>query len=123
MDLELKLDGALLYRSTIPICQAPRESTESQGESKKISFVIQPRRTIRWSGYRDDAPTTRAKQPLKVDLWQSGADPNDLLIGMSVSNGRQIYMNSIHIAYPNKQSSTEMEKGLTIDTHPVVPAI
>jgi hypothetical protein len=32
-------------------------------------------------------------------------------------------MNSIHIAYPNKQSSTEMEKGLTIDTHPVVPAI
>jgi hypothetical protein len=117
--LEIKLDGTLLYKSTIPICQATRDSADSRGESKKISFLVRPRRAIKWSGYQDADVTTKAGRPLNMDLWQSGADPGDLLLGVSVSDSHSIYMNTIHIAYPEKPSSTEIAEGLVISTHPV----
>jgi hypothetical protein len=116
--LDVKLDGATLYSSTIPICQATRDGAESQGESRKVSFPFRPHRAIKWSGYRDSDVTTDASRPLHVDLWQAGADPNDLLIGVSVSDGKSIYMNTIYIAYPEKRSSTEIATGLVISTRP-----
>lgn len=113
--LQVTLDGEPLYRATIPICQATREDHTA---SEKVSFTFQPPRAIRWTGYRDDAPTTKAGQTLSADLWQAGADPNDLLLGVSVSDGRVVYMNAAHVAYPEKLNTTEIEKDLVVTTHP-----
>jgi len=116
--LEVKLDGALLYKSTIQICQASRDSAESRAENKKIAFPLKPLRAITWSGYRDTDVTTKAGHALDMNLWQAGADPNDLLLGVSVSDSHSIYMNTIHLAYPEKPNSTEIAKGLVVSTHP-----
>jgi len=113
--LDLTLDGKALYRSTIPVCAANRED---HTESKKVSFSFVPSRAITWSGYRDEAPTTEAGQTLSADLWQAGADPNDLVVGISVSEGRVIYTNATHVAYLERPNTTEIEKGLLITTHP-----
>jgi hypothetical protein len=117
--LEVKLDGTLLYSSTIPLCRANRGA--DRGESPKISFSVQPRRAIEWSGYRDVDVTTTAGHSLHLDLWQAGADPDDLLIGISVSDVDSLYMNAIYIAYPKEPNSMEIAKGLVVSTHPARP--
>lgn len=102
-----------------PDMQADRQSAASRGESKNISLRMKPNRAIKWEGYRDDNPVTRAGYSLTVDLWEAGADPDDLLIGVSVSDGHQIYMNTIYVAFPDKPSSTEIATGLVVSTQPV----
>jgi hypothetical protein len=120
--LEVKLDGTLLQNYTIPICQANRDSVEGRAESRKISFPLQSSRAIKWSGYRAGSVITKAGHRLDVDLWQAGADPTDLLLGVSVSDSQSIYMNTIHIAYPEKPNSTVIAKGLVVTTRPASSA-
>jgi hypothetical protein len=112
---ELMLDGKRLYSQTMPVCQTTRAG-RSQGQ--KVSFTFQPPRSITWTGYRDAASTTAAGQELSVDLWQAGADAADLVLGMSVSIGQVLYMNATHVAYMDRRSTTEIEQGLVIATHP-----
>jgi hypothetical protein len=116
--LQAELDGRLLYNETIPICRATRDGDVSTHQNNTISFPAKPARQIRWQGYRDDEPVTKAGHSLQVDLWQAGVDPNDLLIGVTVSDRHQIYMNTIHIAYPDKPSTTTLADGFVISTHP-----
>src|SRR5690349_15922023 len=116
--LQVKLDAQLVYSSTIPICRRERDSDGGSGETKTLSFTSKPTHPIKWEGYRDDEPVTKAGTALTVDLWQAGADPGALLIGVTVSDSQQIYMNTIHIAYPDRPSSTTLADGFVIDTHP-----
>jgi hypothetical protein len=118
LDLEVSLAGKLVYSSAIPICRAERDSDASTGHSRALSFQIKPSRPLKWEGYRDDEPITRAGQALTVDVWQAGTDPGALLMGVSVSDRRQIYMNTLHIAYPDKQSSTTVADGFVVSTRP-----
>ena len=120
--LNVTFDGSSLYRANIPICQATRTSTKSHAERRNISFAFKPSRAIKWEGYRDDNPVTSAGHPLTIDLWEAGADPDDLLIGVSVSDSHQIYMNTIHIAYPDKPSSSEIATGLVVSMAPISAA-
>jgi hypothetical protein len=114
--LQVTFDGASLYSSKVPICQA---SPASKGEETRISLVLKPRRDIKWKwGNRDDNPITPAGHRLLVELWEAGADSDALLIGVSVSDGHQIYENTIHIAFPEKSSSTEIATGLVVSTTP-----
>lgn len=117
--LEAKLDAEILYSSRIPICRARRDSDASSGEARTLSFSAKSSHSIRWHGYRDDEPVTKAGSALQLDLWQAGADPNALLIGVTVSDDHQIYMNTIHIADPDRQSATVLAKGFVINTRPL----
>lgn len=117
--LQAKLDSQVLYSATIPICRRERVDDARSGEAKTLSFFAKSVRAIRWQGYRDDEPVTKAGTPLTIDLWQAGAEPSALLIGVTVSDEHQIYMNTIHVAYPDRQSTTVLAKGLIIETHPL----
>jgi hypothetical protein len=117
--LQAKLDSQLIYGATIPICRKERDRDDGSGENKTLSFSAKPAHAIKWEGYRDDNPITKAGTALTLDLWQAGADPGALLIGVTVSDGHQLYMNTIHIAYPDKPSSTVLADGLVIDTRPL----
>jgi hypothetical protein len=118
MSLEVKLDGKRLYKSTFPLCRASRKSSESQGESGRVQFYFRPRRAIKWSGYRDAAETTGADQLIEADLWQAGADPDDLLIGVSFASGSKIYMNTVVAAHPGHRDRTTVADGLVVTTYP-----
>jgi len=119
MAIELRLDGSIVYRHEFWICRTLRSAVSNSGTDVKIEFSITPTKAIKWSGYRDEAATSPAGQALEVDLWQAGADPNDVLVGVSVADKTQIYMNATHIAYPHRASSTTIAPGLLISTHPV----
>lgn len=118
MNLEVRLDGRMLYKSTFPLCRASRKSPESQGESSRVQFYFCPGRTIKWLGYRDAPEKTGADQLIETDLWQAGADPDDLLIGVSFISGSRIYMNTVVVARPGHRDSTTVADGLVVTTYP-----
>ena len=108
----------LEVRLSIPLCHAQRESVHSRRLEHAIHFTFRPRRSIRWTGYRDEDEKTAAGRPLEVDLWEAGADPDALLIGAAVSDGDTLRMNTIHIAYPTKRAETEIAGGLFVVSDP-----
>lgn len=84
MTLEVHVGGTTAYKSTFPLCHAERGAPAEQGLATRAEFMIRPTRPIRWTGYRDVPERTAANQPLRMDLWQAGADPDAVLIGVSV---------------------------------------
>lgn len=118
MSLEVKLDGKTLYKSTFPVCRASRKSPASQGETGSVQFYFRPGRPIKWSGYRERPETTGADQLIEADLWQAGADPDDLIIGASFESGSRIYMNTVVVAHPGRRDSTTVADGLVVTTYP-----
>ena len=118
MAIEVRLDGKLLHRSVVPICRAGREDAAAQGQSSgRIEVKFTAPRAIVWEGYRDGPDRTKTGQDLTLDIWQAGADPEDLLLGVDVMDQKAIHANTIHIAHPNKRDRSEIASGLEVITY------
>jgi hypothetical protein len=118
MTLEVRFDKTTLEKVTVPLCRALRNSLGSQGEAARIEFAFTPSRAIRWSGDREINDRTRAGQLLEVNLWQAGADPEALTIGVSVMTRDRILMNTVHIAHSDRRDQSTLASGLTLATYP-----
>ena len=94
-------------------------SASSQGQAGRIEFAFAPRHEIRWSGYKDTADRSRAGQLLEVNVWQAGADPDAMTIGVSVMTLKTIFMNTVHIAHSDRRDESTLAPGLTLETYPV----
>ncbi|MGH2524649.1 MAG: hypothetical protein ACRDH2_19250, partial [Anaerolineales bacterium] len=77
-----------------------------------------PHRPIVWSGYRDIDDTTAATQLLEGNVWQAGADPDALLLGVTFMTPGRIAINTIHRARPRAADTTTIADGLIILTYP-----
>ncbi len=122
MKLEVRLDQKSIYESSFPLCRAERSTAYSEGQKKKLEFLFKPQRTIVWQGYRDEDNTTDPDQEIEGNIWLAGADPNAMILGVSFVSRGSIYMNTIHIAYPERREVSEIEPGLVIITEPVANA-
>ena len=118
MTLEVRLDNATIYESTFPVCHGLRGDSSDQGQRSSTRFSFTPQRAIRWAEGADVVARTRPQQRLQMDLWQAGADPEDVLIGVSVSDGRRIYTNTVHIALPTSRRQSTLAPGVTVATYP-----
>jgi hypothetical protein len=112
------LHSSIVYQSSFPICHAPRTSSASQGQERRVQFVFEPKRAIAWSGYKDKPEKTVSGQKITGDVWLAGADPGAMVLGVSFSSSTSIYMNSLHIAYPDRRATSEIAPGLTVTTTP-----
>jgi hypothetical protein len=121
MTLEVRLDHVRLYQASFPICRADRASPHRQGQAGRFSFWFEPPRAIVWTGYRDDPDTTRVRQLLEGDVWQAGADPGDLVLGVSFMAPDRIMTNTTHIARPGVSDTTQIARGLVVITYPTRP--
>jgi hypothetical protein len=119
MNLEVRLDEHPIYKSSFPLCRTKRSTLHGQGDQRKLQFVFKPGRPIVWEGYRDEDNKTAPDAVIVGDIWLAGADPSDLLLGLSFSSGDSIYMNTIHIAHPYRQDQSEIASGLIVITKPV----
>jgi len=117
--LEVRIDNNNVYQSFFPICRAERSSVYSKGQEKKINFVFKAPRAIVWHGYRDEDNTTNPGQKLEGDVWLAGADPNALILVISFMTHDAIYMNTVHIAYPDRRNISEIAPGLVVITMPM----
>ena len=121
MKLEVRLDQNIIYQSSFPLCRAERSSAHSEGQKKTLDFVFNAPRAIVWQGYRDEDNTTDPNQEIKGNIWLAGADPNTMILGVSFVSRGSIYMNTLHIAYPDRREVSEIEPGLVVITEPIGP--
>jgi hypothetical protein len=119
MVLEIRLDNAIIFKSSFPVCRAYRSSIPPTTRPRNLDFVFKPPRAIVWEGYRDQDNTTSPKQTIKGQIWLAGSDPDDLLLGLAFTTPGNIYMNTIHVAHPGKRDQTEVERGLVVTTYPI----
>jgi hypothetical protein len=119
--LGVRLDGKVLYRTSLPLCQ-----WERQFEEGKTSFRFTPPRPLVWYGYRtgegdgtkDPGDTTPAGATLRVDFWQAGGESDFIELGFSVVAHDGIHMNSIHFVSPTESRLSTMAPGLVLETWP-----
>ena len=62
---------------------------------------------------------TRSTDSIEEDIWEAGGEPDALILGISFDTGKQILLNTLHIARLDKQMSSELDNGLFITTYPV----
>ncbi len=89
MTIEAQLDGIIISRTIFPICHALRDSIPIKEPQKIIEFSFRPKRSIAWTGYRDENDETKADEVIKGSFWQAGADPDALLLRSVLHRQRQ----------------------------------
>jgi len=121
--LEVKLDQQRLFQKTVAICYGVRDTSAARLEyQRRVEFSFRAVRPLVWWGYlaedAEHAETTATGVRFTVEIWQSGADSNALLLGVVASAGDQLHMNTIHIAYPTESDTSEIADGLRLITSP-----
>jgi len=119
MSLQVCLDEKIIYQTTFPICHAKRSSAHSNGQEKSLHFLFDAPRAMVWQGYKDADETTPPNQRILGDIWLAGAGPDCLILGITFRGQQSIYMNTLHIAYPNQRDESLIASGLVIITTPL----
>ena len=108
LGVTVRLDRKVLFRGAIPICRGNRDA-----EDGRVEFHFAGGHIFQGE-YR-----TRSTDSIEGDIWQAGGEPDALILGISFDTNKQILLNTLHIAKPEKQTSSELDKGLFITTYPV----
>jgi hypothetical protein len=107
LGFEILLDGKVIYKSSFPICPI---SDVSKEVSRTVAFHFKGGHVF------DGQSRTDATESIEGSIWQAGADPGVILFGVSFSTGKQVLLNTIHIAEVDKESTSELDRGLAVRT-------
>jgi hypothetical protein len=107
LGVTVRLDSKVLYRGVLPICRGSRDAEDGRVE---FHFI---------GGHSFGEYHTRSTDSIEGDIWQAGGEPDALILGISFATGKQILLNTLHIAKPEKQASSTLDKALFITTYPV----
>lgn len=115
--LSVAFDHRLIRAETIPICRAKRGSAAARGQDRQVSFPFLPKRTMLWQGY--PVPGTTEESPasarLRIDIWEAGAEPDALILGVSVSGDRGTYMNTLVPVRLDRPNRSLVGDGLVVE--------
>jgi hypothetical protein len=110
LGLVVLLDGKAVYRSRFPVCRNNRSMPTA--EERKITFHFKGGRVFQGE-YR-----TLPTQTIEANIWQAGADPDALLLGVSFVSDR-VLLNTIHIAKSDSTSVSHLDRGIVVRTFPL----
>ncbi len=110
MTLELLMNGKAIYRSSFPICPISDPSKETK---KTIAFSIKGGHVFQGEYH------TAQTQMIEGNIWQAGADPGAILLGISFSTTNQVLLNTVHLARQGAVCTTEIDRGIVIRTFPL----
>ncbi|RRA49347.1 hypothetical protein D1Y84_14730 [Acidipila sp. EB88] len=103
------LQSKLLYAGLLPICRGSRDAENGGAEFHFSSSQV-------FGGqYR-----ARIGGSIEGDIWQAGGEKDALVLGISLTTKKQILLNTLHIASPDKKTFAKLDKGLYITTTPVI---
>jgi hypothetical protein len=107
LGVTVRLDGKVLYRGVLLICRGSRSA-----ENGRVTFHFA-------GGHRFQGEyRTRSTDNIQGDIWQAGGESDALILGISFDTRNQILLNTLHIARTDRQTSSELDKGLVITTYP-----
>ena len=114
MGVQVLLDGKSIYQSHFRACKMNRTAGNTETEQKiRASFHFSGGHTFQ--GTYD----TRKTERIEGTIWQAGADPDDILLGVSFLAHDQILLNTIHISRPGEPTESTLDPGLIIKTYPI----
>jgi len=109
LSLVVLLDGKAVYRSRFPLCRNNGPTPTAEG--RKIVFHFKGGHIFQGE-YR-----TLPTQTIEANIWQAGADPNALLLGVTFVSVR-VLLNTIHVAKPDNTSASQLDRGIVVRTFP-----
>ncbi len=108
--IQVVLDGKIVYRSRFTVCSVSKPA--AQPEKQKLVFHFKGGHVFQGE-YR-----TLPTQTIEGSIWQAGADPDALLLGVSFVTDR-VLLNTIHIAKPGSTSVSKLDRRIVIRTYPL----
>lgn len=119
LSIDVTLANKPVYHSEVPICHMVRSQGAVAKEGDSLTFSLKTTQAIVFSGYRATNEFVPAGRLLEMSVWQAGADPDTLALGISVADTKEIYVNTVLFAKPDGQTSEELGTGLVITMKPV----
>ena len=111
--LEVLLDRKIIYRSSFPICRS-NTGSPSERRQKIIAFYFKGGHVFQGEYH------TGRTQIIEGNIWQAGADRDAVLLGVSFSSKKQVLLNTIHVAKPDRASASEVDRGIVVRTFPSI---
>jgi len=114
MGLHVLLEGKSIYHSHFRACLMSRTATNTEQESRiRTSFHFPGGHTFQ-SRYH-----TRKTETIEGTIWQAGADPDAILLGVYFAVNHRGLLNTIHIVKPGKSTEFTLDTGLVMKTYPL----
>jgi hypothetical protein len=113
MGIRVRVDGKSVFKSSFPICKTAN-APHSDGDGKQKTLVFTFRCARKFQG---EYQTSNAEM-IEGNIWQAGADADDLLLGISFVSKKQnqILLNTTQIARPTSRSAEEVDTGIFVET-------
>jgi hypothetical protein len=108
--IELLMNGKVVYHSSFPICPISDPSKETK---KTVAFSIKGGHVFQGEYH------TSQTQTIEGNIWQAGADPDAILLGVSFSAANRVLLNTIHVAKPYSVSRSDIDRGIVVRTFPL----
>ncbi len=108
LGVTVRLESKVLYHGVLPICRGSRDAENGRVEFHFAGGHI----------FQGEYPTSSADS-IEGDIWQAGGESDALILGISFDTKNQILLNTLHIAGPDTETSSELDQGLFIATYPV----
>ena len=113
MGLELLMDGKTVYQLKFRVCLIDHSGAKSESELEIKAFYISGGHTFQ------DTYHTRKGDKIEGNIWQAGAEPDALWIGLSFSTKNQVLLNTLHVVKPGKPSQSQLDRGIVVRTYPL----
>lgn len=114
MGLQVLLEGKPIYHSHFRACLMDRTDENNRQEQRIRSTFHFPGGHTFQSRYH-----TRKTETIEGTIWQAGADPDAILLGVTFMAKKQVLLNTIHIAKPGKSTEFTLDTGLVMKTYPL----
>ena len=105
----VRLESRILYMGLLPICRGNRDAEDGRAEFHFSSDQI-------FGGEYH----ARHRDSIEGDIWQAGGETDGLMLGISLATKKQVMLNTLHLARPDRQTSAELDRGLYITTVPLI---
>jgi hypothetical protein len=113
MGIRITVEGQIVYRSTFRACRILNNEPNKYDEKGMREFYFPGGHT-----FQGEYHTTN-REKIEGDIWEAGADPADILLGVTFSTRRRELLNSVYIVKPGETSKSVLDPIFVITTHPI----
>ncbi len=116
LKIEVLVEGKVVLDSKVDICRRARSGVLPESQDH-LTVKFKAARDFSWENYVEGLKT-KAGMELELDMWQAGAEPDALTIGVVVTTSKQIYTHTYHVALPSGRVESEIAAGVLVRSAP-----
>jgi hypothetical protein len=110
LTVEITFDNKTIYKSSVPICRLRRGDIQVERKQKRLVFFLEKEEKKSLFGEPKEAR-------VEGNIWKAGGEPDAIILGVSFATKERIWLNTLHLAFPEKASWSELSRNLYIQTY------